>query len=46
MRAEGIIERSVLFLPPKLRLSVLLNKFKNTKRSISYRLCRNGILAF
>jgi hypothetical protein len=40
MLAEGITERSVLLFRQSSALTFLLNKFKNTKRSFGYRLCK------
>jgi len=40
MRAEGVAESLVLLFRQSSALTFLLNKFKNTKRSFGYRLCK------
>lgn len=40
MRVEEINESSVLLARQSSALTFLLNKFKNTKRSFGYRLCK------
>jgi hypothetical protein len=46
MRVEEINERSVLLARQSSALTFLLNKFKNTKRSFGYHLCKVESLTF